>query len=393
MYTQLLSYVGEGVVGGSVTRFDDEGSNTGRLIVRVLRRPRGERMPPVQFILNSYVADWRQLRRWGLSDERLPSGTEVLFRQPSPWERYRRAILVTLGVLSAQLLLIGLLLIERARRKQAQMVIEEQQRRVEEARRQIVHMGRVALVGELAATIGHEIRQPLAAIRANAEAGARFVSGKSKEFAADDRQISADIFADIVADTDRVSATITRVRALLRNEELPAAPVDLNDVCRTAARLLQHDALTRNAEIALLLDPDLPAIAADSVQFLQVVLNLVLNALDASSSSIHPEVLITTSARDEGVEVAVSDNGPGLAADVQQHLFESFFTTKTQGLGLGLVIVQSIVERHGGRVRPENRVQGGATFRITIPRARSGQFASSATSQNRLESEKAPVQA
>ena len=366
VYTQLRSYVGEGVVGGYVTRFDNEGTNTGRLVVRVLRRGAGP-MPPAEFITNSYVADGRELRRWNLSESRLPPGTEVLFRELSLWRRYRFVALVTLGLIGVESVLIGGLLLERRRRQRAQVLVEEQQQRAEDARRQLAHLGRVALVGELAATLGHELRQPLSAMRANAQTGAKFAAGSDREFGPDDRRLCAEIFSDIVADSDQASEIITRVRALLRREELPSTSVDLNDICRAAARLLQHEVSTRRAKLSLSLDPDLPVITGDPVQFEQVVLNLVLNALEASVSSTSPQVLISTVGRAEEVEVAVVDNGPGLVAEVQPRLFEPFFTTKSQGLGLGLVIVQSIVERHRGRVAAENNDQGGATFRVTIP--------------------------
>jgi len=367
MYTQLASYIGEGVVGGSVLRFDDEAIRTGRLVVRVLRRRAGERMPPVELIANTFVADWRQLRRWGLSEARLPPGTELLFREPTLWQRYRFVVLLTLGFMVAELLLIGSLLVERRRRKRAQLLAEEQQRRVDETRRQVAHMGRVALVGELAATMSHDLRQPLAAIRMNAEAGRSFVARDTGQFSDEEREVCAEIFSEIVADDALASDIITRVRALVRREETPQQPVNLNEICRTSARLVQHDALTRHAEITLTLDPRLPAVTGDPIQLQQVVLNLVVNALDAAAESAHPRVAISTVARGEEVEVAVCDNGSGLTADVQHHLFESFFTTKPQGLGLGLPIVQSIIDRHHGRVWAENADQGGAIFRVTLP--------------------------
>jgi signal transduction histidine kinase len=274
--------------------------------------------------------------------------------------------------------LIGCLLLERRRRKRAQLMAEEQQRRVEESSRQVAHMGRVALVGELAAAISHELRQPLAAIRANAETGAKLVSRSTGHFGADDRQVCAEIFSEIVTDNGSASDIITRIRALLRREELPQGLVDLNEVCRTSARLLQHEAATRNAQITLSLDPRLPVVTGDPVQFQQVVLNLVTNALDASLTSASPSVVVTTIGRSDKVEILVTDNGPGLAADVQQRLFESFFTTKAHGLGLGLAIVQSIVERYHGRVWAENHEQGGAVFHVLLPFVRSVRVGSTA---------------
>jgi len=371
MYTQLGSYVGEGVVGGSVLRFDDEAVRTGRLVVRVLRRRPGERMPPVELIANTFVADWRELRRWGLSESRLPQGTDLLFREPTFWERYRMVVLLTLAVIGAESLLIARLLAERRQRKRTQLVAEEQQRRIDETRRQVSHMGRVALVGELAATMSHELRQPLAAIRMNAEAGAKIVARATGPLGDEEREMCEEIFGDIVADNVLASDIITRVRALVRREELRPQAVDLNEICRTSARVLHYDLVARQADIMFALDPRQPTVTGDPVQLQQVVLNLLVNALDAAAASTTPQVTISTEVRGEEVEVAVRDNGPGLTSDVQQHLFESFFTTKPQGLGLGLPIVQSIVERHHGRVRAENADEGGAIFRVTLPGTRS----------------------
>ena len=362
MYAQVYSYVGEGAVGGFVTSFDDEGLRTGQLIVRVLRRS-GDPMPAVEAVANTFVVDARQLRRWGMSDKRLPAGTEVLFQEETPWRRYRVAVFLTLGVIGAELALIGLLLLERRRRQRAQHLVEE-------AQRQLAHMGRVAVVGELMATIAHELRQPLTAIRANAQSGVKVVTRGVGHLGDDDRPVCREIFSDIIADNERASDIITRVHALLRHEELPQRPVDLNEICRTAARLLKLDAVYRQAEIVVSLDPNLPVVTGDPIQLQQVVLNLALNALDAAMSSGRPRVVIGTAARDDEIEIIVQDNGPGLPPEIQQHLFEPFFTTKSEGLGLGLAIVQSIVERHQGRIRAENREEGGAMFRVVVSRKR-----------------------
>ncbi|MFL5580538.1 MAG: sensor histidine kinase [Gemmatimonadaceae bacterium] len=243
----------------------------------------------------------------------------------------------------------------------------------------------MALVGELGATIAHELRQPLTAIRANAESGAKLAARGARQMEADERELYREIFRDIVRDDAHAADVVTRVRALLRREELPQEPLDLNEICRTASRLLQHDARTRYAKITLSLEPRLPAVTGDAIELQQVVLNLVMNALDAAMSAAHPHVMIGTAARDEEVEVAVRDNGPGLPPNVQRHLFESFFTTKTQGLGLGLVIVQSIVERHHGRVRAENSEGGGAIFRVAVPRTRVAPRGSAVTRREQAE--------
>ncbi|HXT14254.1 MAG TPA: ATP-binding protein [Gemmatimonadaceae bacterium] len=367
MYTQLKSYVGEGVVGGAVTRFDDEGALTARLVARVLHRRPGAPMPPVEAIGNSYVVDTRQLRRWALAGDRLLPGTELLFREPTLWQRYRTPVLFALGIMATELLLIGALLVERRRRKHAQSQADERRRYADETRRRIAKMERLAAIGELGATISHELRQPLAAIRTNAETGAKLMN-RGAGAVADERELCREIFTDIIADDQRASAIIKRVRALVRGEDLSSRPIDVNDVCRMAARLLRHEAQDRGVELVLSLDPRLPLFASDSVQLQQVVLNLALNALHAAESSADPRVTIATRARDDDIEIAVHDSGPGIPLDVRQHLFDSFFTTKPDGLGLGLAIVRSIVERHQGRVHADNAEGGGATFRVVMPR-------------------------
>jgi signal transduction histidine kinase len=229
-------------------------------------------------------------------------------------------------------------------------------------------MGRVALVGELAATISHEIRQPLAAIRSNAEAGEIFLSRNAHDFVPAHRHFCEVLFQDIAAENEHASAIITRVRALLRREELPRETVDLNVVCQSAARLLEHEAVARRADITLSLCTRPALVVGDAVELQQVVLNLALNALDACGSSAEAHIVVSTDVRDAEVEVAVRDNGTGITADVRQHLFQSFFTTKSTGLGLGLPIVQSIVERHRGQVCAESNERRGATFRVLLPR-------------------------
>jgi signal transduction histidine kinase len=382
IYTQLASYLGEGFLGGSVVRFDDEGVRTARLVGRVLRRRPGDAMPPVEPTAKTFAVDWRQLRRFGLSEALLPPGTELVFQEPTMWQRYRVILVVSVAVISAELFLTISLLLERRRRKHAQFLAEEQLQRAEETRRQVAHMGRVALVGELAATIAHELRQPLAAIRANAETGVKLIALHSQHFGDEDLELCGEIFSSIVADDVLASDIITRVRALVRREELPQRLVDLNETCRTSARLLQYDAHTRHVQITLALDPELPGVTGDPVQFQQVVLNLMMNALEASAVAAHPHVVVTSAARDDAVELEVRDNGPGFQGDVAEHLFESFFTTKPHGLGLGLVIVQSIVERYRGRVRAEHGEPGGAVFRVMLPRSNAGVRASEARTES-----------
>jgi C4-dicarboxylate-specific signal transduction histidine kinase len=255
------------------------------------------------------------------------------------------------------------MLLERRRRIRAQHVLDE-------SRAQVAHIARVATLGELAAAISHELSQPLTAIRASAEAAVLFLTRATPRV-----NDAREILRDIVKNGSRASEVLEHIRMLVRKETPASEPVDLNHVCSRVVQLLDHDAGRRELTLRLALDPGVELVTGDAVQLQQVVLNLALNAMDAVEASPPngrvPEVVVGTSAGNESAEIFVRDTGPGLPPDLQLRIFEPFFSTKSHGLGMGLAIVRSIVERHHGRVRAENADAGGAVFRVQLPVARS----------------------
>ena len=235
----------------------------------------------------------------------------------------------------------------------------------EETRREIAHMGRVAAVAELAASISHELRQPLTAIRASAESGLLLLERAESDPAEEEEGLRC-----IIDDCERAADVIDHMRFLLRKDQSIATIVDLNAICRDVGHLLRQDAALRRIGLELSPSSGPLLVVGDPVQLQQVILNLALNALDAAATSTGLRVvMIRTSATDFVAEVVVRDHGPGIAPDVSDRLFEPFFTTKTQGLGMGLSIVRSIVERHEGHVSAENARGGGAMFTVTLPLA------------------------
>lgn len=225
-------------------------------------------------------------------------------------------------------------------------------------------MARVTTAGELVASIAHELRQPLTAIAVNAQAGLRYL-GREDPALPDVRAV----LNDIQGDNQRAVDVIERLWSLVRREAPRGESVSLNDVCASVARLVRTDAALRHTRLELDLDPALPRVTGDPVQLQQMVLNLVMNGLDAAGENGEPrEVVVRTATPTDGVvQLAVRDSGPGLSPDTKSHLFESFFSTKKHGLGMGLAIVRSIVEMHGGEIDVASVLGQGTIFRIRLP--------------------------
>ncbi len=235
----------------------------------------------------------------------------------------------------------------------------------EDVNRNLAHVQRLAIVGELTASIAHEINQPLNAVLNFAEAAEMLLESEHPPLD-EVRQIMVDIRqADL-----RAAEVVRRTRVLLRRREVEMAPIDLNETISEVLRLIAGDARRRRVVLTSNLG-DLPSrIPGDKAHVQQLLLNLLLNGMDAVADLPLPRRKLAVLTRQTGeycVEVAVSDTGPGIAPERLGHLFESFYTTKKEGLGLGLSIAQSIVEAHHGRIWAENNPGGGATFRFALP--------------------------
>ena len=215
----------------------------------------------------------------------------------------------------------------------------------------------------MAAALAHELNQPLTAILSNAHAGERYLAQGAPPL-----DEIREILQDVVGDARRAGEVIQRLRSLLRKEEARFSPLDVNQVIREMAVLVHTDAILRNLAIDLELAPDLSPVQGDRVQLQQVLLNLVLNGMEAMGPSGEGQrIVIHTLQTGEAVRVAVRDQGPGIPADELPRIFDTFYTTKPNGMGMGLPISRSIVEAHGGRLWAENNPDRGATFAFTLP--------------------------
>jgi PAS domain S-box-containing protein len=474
----------QGIIGGALLDFSEIGNKTAALAFRVLA---GEKLPVLSapdIATYPLLINWQALKKWHVSESRIPGTATLAYRERSLWEQHRRLILATAATLLLQSVLIAGLIFQGSRRKRAELSLRESEQqmglaasaaelgmwtwdilrdriwmsdkgralfgiapetrvdnaalsarvhpedraardaairhaletpgeyameyrvvhsdgqmrwiaargRVEfgdgkplrmrgvslditerrqaelEAARQrtdLAHASRLAIVGELTASIAHEINQPLGAILSNAETAEILLQSKQPHL--DEVQ---QILADIRKDDLRASEVIRRMRELLRKRELEFKLIDLNVVASDVLRFVDGETHRRGAEIEKQFADTLPVVRGDVIHLQQVLINLILNGMEAMSESSKSNRRLTIRTAYDGkgnIEVAVEDSGPGIPSERLPQLFDSFFTTKTHGMGLGLSIVRSIVEAHGGRIWAENNASGGACFRFTLP--------------------------
>ena len=230
-------------------------------------------------------------------------------------------------------------------------------------REEMAHLSRVALMGELTASLAHELNQPLTAIASNAAAGRRFLAQSLPDVPA-----LEELLNDVVADARRAGNIIHGIHHFVRKSEGTRRSVNLNEVILEVLRLLHSDLLGRATAVETQLAPNLPPINADPVQLQQILLNLVMNSLEAMqlTPSEKRRILITTKCEADSVVTSVRDYGPGLAKDEPNKIFTHFYSTKPSGMGMGLTIVRSIVESHGGELGVEN-TDDGARFFFRLP--------------------------
>jgi two-component system sensor kinase FixL len=250
-------------------------------------------------------------------------------------------------------------------RKQAEEALRDSERDAERSRRELAHVTRVSTMGALTVALAHQLNQPLAAIMSNAQAARRILAKSPAELTEID-----EILSDIVSDDRRASDVIRNVRTLLHKGDAAIAPVDLVAVVRDTAALVTSDALIRSVILSLDLPPAPLMVHADAIQLQQVVLNLILNALEAldESSNGNRRIVVRCGQRDDrSGQVLIRDSGPGFSSAAQAQLFEPFFTTKASGTGMGLSIARSIVDAHGGTIRAYNADTGGAIVEFDIP--------------------------
>jgi C4-dicarboxylate-specific signal transduction histidine kinase len=229
----------------------------------------------------------------------------------------------------------------------------------------LAHANRVTTIGQLAASIAHEVNQPLAGVVANAEAGRRWLDRGIPDLEAVGRS-----FEWIINDGNRASEVIRRIRALAKKTDIEKVPLDISDLVKEVIALMQRELISHQVSLRMEFAPTLPIILGDRVQLQQVIINLLMNSFEAMQSvTDRPRELVIRSGQDDahGVLLSVTDCGVGIPAENADRLFDPFFTTKSSGMGMGLSICRSIMEAHGGRLWATANVPHGTTFQLTLP--------------------------
>ena len=352
--------LGYGGTGGFVASPSELAQQTAQLALRVMNGQDPSTIPASIDELKP-IFDWQQLKRWHVSEHRLPPGSEIYFREQAMWERYWWQIALTIALLLVQAGLISILLLEHRRRQFAE--VQSRQRMAE-----LAHVNRFSTAGELTASIAHEINQPLGAILTNTETAQAILKSPKPDLAE-----LGEILDDILRDDLRANEVIRRMRSLLKKAPFEQKQFDLNEVVRETIRFFSALAVSRKFEMANVITPNALPILGDRIQLQQVILNLVMNGIDAirDTPSENRIISIRTSRVENFAELSVSDRGPGISDDKLKEIFEPFFTSKAEGMGMGLSIARTIVEAHNGRIWAENQIGGGAVFRVSLPLASS----------------------
>jgi signal transduction histidine kinase len=325
--------------------------------VRILEgeKPASIKVPPIGTTTSKY--NWREMQRWGISESTLPPGSEVHFRELSLWQQYPAQMLAIIAALMAQAALIGWLFYEHRRRHIAEVLARN-------SMAELTHMNRVATVGEFSASIAHEVNQPLTGIVTRASAGRRWLGG-----AKPDIEKARAAFDQIEAAGHRASEIIKNLRSIFkRDHPQDKSLVDVNKLVWTVLELVRVDLQKHRIDVEPRFDHRIPPVLVNEVQLEQVVLNLITNAIDSMRSAKLRVLSISTVLTDpDRVQVSIEDTGTGIDPANLDQIFKPMFTTKDNGMGMGLSICHSIIENHDGRISVAAGSKSGTIFHFELP--------------------------
>jgi signal transduction histidine kinase len=350
------TFLGRGAVGGFVVTPEAVGQDAARLALRMLNGEDASTIAAGTNSVNKPIFDWRQLQRWGISESVLPPGSEIRFRELTAWEQYRWQITLICAALLLQAALISWLIYEHRRRQRAEIQSRN-------AMTELIFMNRRAGAAQLSGSIAHEVNQPLAGIAARASAALRWLRAGTPNLEKAEAALE-----QIVTASHRAADIITSVRAMFRKETSEKLPIDINKLILTVLAIVRIDLQRNGVELHTQLDEKALVLEGDNVQLQQVVLNLVMNAIEAMQS-VQPRVLTVKSEQSKAdvAHISIEDTGPGIDPSNLNRIFSPLFTTKERGMGMGLSICHSIIENHNGRIWVLPGATRGSIFQFELP--------------------------
>jgi signal transduction histidine kinase len=347
------TFVGRGALGGYVLLPAVIGQQAAESALGILNGQSSSQASAAAAV--RAIFDWRQMQRWSISESRLPPGSAIAFRDASLSERYRTQILGILAAVFVQTGLIMWLIYEHRLRYRAELHSRG-------AMAELTFMNRRAAAGELSASIAHEVNQPLTGIVTRASAVRRWLAVEKPDL--DKVKAAID---QIENAGHRAADVIASVRAMFQKDSTKKSPTDVNRLVLTVLSIVRVELQKNGIEVETRLDEALPIVQGDKVQLQQVILNLVMNAIDAMQTVHWRRLKISTETNDGTVRVSIEDTGTGIDPSKRDQLFKPLFTTKASGMGMGLLICRSIIESHDGRIWASPGATQGSIFQFELP--------------------------
>ena len=348
--------LGHGGTGGFLLQATPIGEATAHIVLRLFNGESASTIPIAAGEFVKPIFDWRELKRWKIPEDDLPSGSEIRFREYGAWQQYRPQIIAISTALLLQAALISWLIYEIGRRQRAEIQSRS-------AMAELTHMNRRATAGQLSASLTHEFNQPLASIVTRAGAALRWLRADKPNVEKAEAALEA-----IVAAGHRASDIVASVRAMFKKEAPQKVSTDINQIVRSVLSIVQVELQKHDVELQTQLNEHLPTVQGDKVQLQQVVLNLVMNGIEAMQSAWPRVLKVQTDQLKAGlVRVSIEDTGIGIDPSKLEQIFKPLFTTKSTGMGMGLSICNSIIESHGGRIWASPAGNRGSIFQFELP--------------------------
>jgi signal transduction histidine kinase len=357
MFSHHDAYFGRGILGGPLISAEEVSRQAVSVAVRILRGERAGdiKTPPIGAA--SLMFDWREMQRWNISEESLPPGSKIRFREPGAWEQYRPYVFGFAALILLQAALIMWLLYEHRRRQRAEILTRS-------TMSELAHLNRIATAGELSASIAHEVNQPLTGIVTRANAALRWLAAETPDI-----EKARSALSQIVSAGHRASDIIASVRAMFKREADHRTAVDVNKLILAVLALVDVELRRHHVQVQTQLG-DRPTVTGNPIQLQQVVLNLVMNAIEAMHSAQPGSRVLRVQSqltKSNEVHVSIEDSGPGIAPSDRERIFKPLFTTKLRGMGMGLSICHSIIEGHDGRLWVSAAQGSGSIFQFILP--------------------------